>query len=137
MHVEVDWKGQASFLGKSSMGHEVLMDGPPKYGGQDQGVRPMEMVLLGLGGCASFDVVHFLKKARQKIASCRVEIRAERASGYPAVFEKIHLHFIVKGEDLVAKTVDRMVSLSAEKYCSASVMLARAGAEVTHSFEIV
>ena len=137
MDVQVKWSGDVKFTGKTSLGHEVLMDGPPQYGGDDGGPRPMEMVLLGLGGCASFDVVHFLKKARQDVTSCDVQITAERSDIPPSVFEKIHLHFELTGNNLSSSVVERMVRLSAEKYCSASIMLARSGAEITHSFKIL
>ena len=113
------------------------MDGPPDGGGRNIGLRPMEMVLLGVGGCSAYDVVTILEKSRQKVSDCRVELSAERADAIPAVFTRIHLHFVVTGEDLNPKQVERAVHLSAEKYCSASIMLARAGAEITHDFEIV
>lgn len=137
MIVNVTWQGDATFEGRSHQGHRLLMDGPPEFGGKNQGPRPMEMLLLGLGGCASFDVVHFLKKARESVTACNVEIRAERSQNVPSVFTTIHLHFEVSGVDLKKKTVERMVRLSAEKYCSASIMMARAGAQVTHSYTII
>ena len=123
------------FVGESGSGHSVVMDGPPESGGSNLGPRPMEMLLLGMGGCASFDVVHILKKARQQITDCEALIEAERADTEPKVFTKIHLHFIVTGRNLAAKRVERAISLSAEKYCSASIMLGKT-AEVTHDFEI-
>jgi putative redox protein len=136
LKVHITWLGDASFCGKTEEGQRVVMDGPPDHGGKGQGPRPMEMLLLGMGGCASFDVVHFLKKARQSIQSCETEITAERADTVPSVFTSIHLHFKVEGTNLSQKTVARMVGLSAEKYCSASIMLAKSGAQVSHSFEI-
>ena len=111
------------------------LDGAPESGGRDLGVRPMEMLLLGLGGCASFDVVMILQKARQNITNCEVEVSAERADTEPKVFTKIHLQFLVEGNDLSEKRVARAVSLSAEKYCSASKMLEKT-AEMTHGYTI-
>lgn len=131
-----EWQGGACFKGETPSGHQVVMDGPPDHGGENQGPRPMEMLMLGVAGCASFDVVHFLKKAREKVTGCRTEIEAVRADEVPSVYTRLHIHFIVSGEQLNEKKVERMVHLSAEKYCSASIMMARAGAEVTHSFEI-
>ncbi len=137
MKAEIKWVGDAMFLGESGSGHAVVMDGPPDHGGRNMGVRPMEMLLLGVGGCSTFDVVDILKKARQNVTSCQAKLEAERADAVPAVFTKIHIHFLVKGKDLKEKQVERAVSLSAEKYCSASIMLGKAGVAVTHSFEIV
>ncbi len=136
MKARVKWLDHMSFVGESGSGHSVVMDGAPESGGRDLGVRPMEMLLLGLGGCASFDVVMILKKARQNIKNCEVEITAERADTEPKVFTKIHLHFIVEGDNLTESRVDRAVSLSAEKYCSASKMLEKTAA-ITHDFELV
>jgi putative redox protein len=113
------------------------MDGPAEYGGKNQGPRPMEMLLLGVGGCSAFDVVHILKKARQDVTDCEAVLKAKRVDAVPAVFESIHLHFIVKGNNLKDAQVKRAVELSAEKYCSASIMLGKAGVEITHSYEIV
>ena len=135
MKARVKWLDNMSFVGESGSGHSVVMDGPPEAGGRDLGVRPMEMLLLGVGGCSSFDVVSILKKSRQAISDCEVAITAERADSEPKVFTKIHLHFLVTGTDLSEKRVETAVSLSAEKYCSASIMLAKT-ADVTHSFEI-
>lgn len=113
------------------------MDGPPEHGGRNIGIRPMEMLLLGLGGCSNFDVINILEKARQAVESCEVFLEAERADEEPKVFTKIHLHFVVKGHNLKETQVKRAIDLSAEKYCSASIMLGRAGVEVTHDYEIV
>lgn len=124
------------FIGESSSGHAVYMDGAPEYGGSDLGPRPMELLLLGMGGCTSFDVVHILKKARQQVTDCDAHIEAERAEADPKVFTKIHIHFIVSGHQVSEKHVDRAISLSAEKYCSASIMLGQT-AEITHDFEIL
>lgn len=136
MKATITWKGDAMFAAESGSGHTVIMDGPPDAGGRNQGVRPMEMLLLGLGGCSSFDVVSILKKSRQDVSGCATELSAERVDAIPAVFEKIHLHFIVTGNGLDAAKVKRAVDLSAEKYCSASIMLAQAGVQITHDFEI-
>jgi putative redox protein len=125
-----------SFVGESDSGHAVVMDSGPASGGRDIGVRPMEMLLLGLGGCTSIDVVSILHKSRQQVVDCEVEIEAERADAVPSVFTKIHVHFIVSGRGLDPAKVDRAVNLSATKYCSASIMLGKA-AEITHDFEIV
>lgn len=136
MNVSIQWAGEACFKGTSSSGHEITMDGPPDHGGRDQGPRPMELLLLGLGGCASFDVTSILKKARQDVTDCIAEIKAERAEAIPAVFTRIHIHFIVSGNGLKEKQVQRAVELSAEKYCSASIMFGKAGVEVSHDYEI-
>lgn len=125
------------FLGESGSGHTVVMDGPQSSGGRNMGLRPMEMVLIGTGGCSSYDVMSILKKSRQQVSACITDVNATRADATPAVFETIHLHFKVSGKDLSEKQVERAVSLSAEKYCSASIMLAAGGVKVTHSFEII
>jgi putative redox protein len=136
MKARVKWVEEATFIGESGSGHAVVMDGPPEHGGRDLGIRPMEMMLLGMGGCTSFDVMHILKKSRQSVTSCVAELEAERAGSEPKVFTRIHVHFIVSGEGLSEKQVERAVSLSAEKYCSASIMLGQAGVKITHDFEI-
>ncbi|WP_323751532.1 OsmC family protein [Marinobacter sp.] len=136
MKATVDWTGNVSFKATSGTGHSVQMDGPPDLGGQNLGPRPMEMLLMGVGGCSSFDVMSILKKSRQEVTACHAELEAERADAVPAVFTKIHLHFVVTGHNLKEKQVERAVSLSADKYCSASIMLGAAGVEITHSFEI-
>jgi putative redox protein len=125
-----------SFAGQSESGHTVVMDGPADGGGKNLGVRPMEMLLLGMGGCTSYDVVHILRKSRQQISDCVAEIDASRADTDPKVFTRIHVHFIVSGRGLEQKKVEMAVKLSAEKYCSASIMLGKV-AEITHDFEIV
>ena len=137
MQARVKWVEQAMFLAESGSGHAVVMDGPEQSGGRNIGVRPMEMLLMGLGGCSTFDVVSILQKSRQSVQDCEVRIDAERADVEPKVFTKIGLHFIVSGVGLKESVVKRAVDLSAEKYCSASIMLGRAGVEITHSFEIV
>jgi len=135
MRARVKWVEQATFIGESGSGHAVVMDGPPENGGRDLGVRPMEMLLLGMGGCTAFDVVHILGRQRQPVTDCVVELEAERAPEPPKVFTRIHVHFIVTGKGLAEKQVARAVQLSAEKYCSASIMLGKA-AEITHDHEI-
>jgi putative redox protein len=136
MKARVEWKDEASFLAESGSGHTVLMDGPPEAGGKNSGPRPMEMLLMGTGGCAAFDVVMILKKSRQEISDCVVEIEAERAAQEPKVFTRIHFHFILTGKTLNSAQVERAIKLSAEKYCSASIMLAKT-AQLTHDFDIV
>lgn len=136
MKARVKWVEAATFLGESGSGHSVVMDGPPDSGGRNLGVRPMEMLLLGMGGCTAFDVVYILKRARQPIDHCVVELSAERAESEPKVFTRIHVHFIVSGEGLAEKHVARAVELSAEKYCSASLMLGKT-AEISHDYEII
>ncbi|HBC18720.1 MAG TPA: OsmC family protein [Alcanivorax sp.] len=136
MKAVVKWQGEACYEAQTESGHTVLMDGPPDHGGQNRGPRPMETLLLGVGGCSSFDVVHILKKSRQDVTDCRCELNAERVDEVPAVFSKIHLHFIVSGNNLKENQVKRAVELSAEKYCSASIMLTRGGVEITHSYTI-
>ena len=125
-----------SFVGESGSGHSVVMDGAPEAGGRNLGVRPMEMLLLGLGGCTSFDVVSILQKSRQQLVDCEVEIEAERDDTVPKVFTRIHLHFIVSGRDLDPAKVAKAVDLSADKYCSASRMLEKTAA-ITHDFEVI
>ncbi len=136
MKTRIIWKGNVSFLAESDSGHSVLMDGAPEAGGQNAGPRPMEMLLMGLGGCTAFDVVMILKKGRHDIQDCVVEIEAQRASEDPKVFTDIHLHFIVTGKNMNSQHVERAIDLSAEKYCSASIML-KSTAKITHDFELI
>lgn len=136
MKAIVRWVEGVSFEAESGSGHTVTMDGPPDLGGKNLGPRPMEMLIMGMGGCASFDVLSMLKKSRQDVTACEARLDAERADAVPAVFTKIHMTFIVSGHQLKESQVKRAVSLSAEKYCSASIMMEAAGAEVTHSYEI-
>jgi len=136
MECRVTWAGEARFDAHSGTGHTVVMDGPEDHGGKNQGPRPMEMLLLGVGGCSAFDVVHILKKARQDVTHCEAQIKAERVDAVPAVFKSIHIHFVVKGNNLKEVQVKKAVELSAEKYCSASIMLGKAGVEITHSYEV-
>ena len=135
MKATVELQQNVCFKGTAGSGSSVLMDGPPEHGGENNGPRPMEMLLLGMGGCASFDVVHILRKRRLEVSDCICEIEAERAETEPKVFTKIHLHFKVFGKDISERAVARAVELSAEKYCSASIMLGKT-ADVTHSFEL-
>ena len=136
MQAREKWLDHMSFVGESGSGHSVVMDGAPEVGGRNLGIRPMEMLLLGLGGCSSFDVVLILQKSKQAVTDCEVLIEAERAEKDPKVFTKIHLHFIVKGHNLAPDKVERAINLSAEKYCSASIMLGKT-AEISHDFEIL
>jgi putative redox protein len=136
MECRVKWLDHMSFVGESGSGHSVVMDGAPDAGGRNLGVRPMEMLLLGLGGCTAFDVISILRKSRQQVVDCEVELEAERAEEVPKVFTKIHLHFIVSGKDLDQNRVARAVELSADKYCSASRMLEKTAA-ISHDFEVV
>lgn len=136
MKARIKWVEDVTFMGESGSGHAVIMDGAPEAGGRNIGVRPMEMLLLGLGGCTAFDVVQILRKSRQPITHCVAEIEAERASQDPKVFTKIHVHFKVTGKGLTDTAVARAVNLSAEKYCSASIMLGKT-AQITHDYEII
>jgi putative redox protein len=124
-----------TFVAESGSGHAVVMDASPDVGGRDLGARPMELVLMGTGGCSAIDVVHILRKARQAISDCVVELEAERAAEDPKVFTRIHMHYVVTGKGLSPAQVERAVKLSKDKYCSASIMLART-AEITADFEI-
>lgn len=126
----------ASFKGESGSGHTVIMDGPPDAGGKDLGVRPMEMILLGVGGCTAFDVMLILQRGRQAVTDCVVELEATRADTEPKVFTHIHIHFVVTGKGLSEKHVKRAIELSADKYCSASIMLKKA-VEISHDYEII
>lgn len=135
MQVKIKWIDGVSFVGESETGHAVVLDGAPENGGRNIGMRPMEMLLIGMGACTSFDVVTILKKSRQPIVDCVAEINADRADEIPKVFTKIHVHFVVTGTGLNETQVERAVKLSAEKYCSASIMLGKV-CEITHDFEI-
>ena len=136
MKARIKWVENVCFMGESETGHAVILDGAPDAGGRNLGMRPMEMLLIGMGACTSFDVVTILKKSRQPVTDCVAEIEAARADEIPKVFTRIHVHFIVTGNGLNPVQVERAVKLSAEKYCSASIMLGKA-AEITHDFEIV
>jgi putative redox protein len=136
MKARIKWLDHMSFVGESGSGHSIVMDASPDDGGRNLGVRPMETVLLGLGGCTAIDVMMILQKARQQVEDCILEISAERAAEVPKVFTKIHLHYRVKGRDLSAKQVERAINLSAEKYCSVTKMLEKT-AQITHDFELL
>jgi putative redox protein len=136
MKARVKWVEQRTFAGESGSGHLVMMDGAPESGGRNLAARPMELLLLGMGGCTAFDVVMILEKAREKITDCVVEMEAVRADIDPKVFTKIELHFIVTGKNLKQEKVERAVNLSAEKYCSASLMLGKT-AEITHRVTVI
>jgi putative redox protein len=136
MKSRVKWVENVCFMAESGSGHAIIMDGAPDIGGKNLGPRPMEMLLMGTGGCTSVDVIMILQKSRQDVVDCEVEIEAERAEDHPKVFTRIHMHFTVKGRYLKPEVVDRAIKLSAEKYCSASIILGKT-AQMTHDFEIV
>ncbi len=136
MKTDLQWRDGVHFVAKSSHGPEVNIDGPPDIGGRNQGLRPMELMLMGIGGCTAVDVLHILHKSRCIVDSCRTTISAERAETDPRVFEKIHIHFALSGPSLLESKVSRAIELSAEKYCSASILMKRAGVEVTHDWSI-
>ena len=137
MKATVSWAGDAKFLAESGTGHTITIDGPESEGGKNAGVRPMEMMLMGLGGCTSFDVMMILKKSRQPVESCVAHIEATRADEIPSVFTDIHIHFEVTGRGVKENQVKRAIELSAEKYCSASIMLEKGGVNITHDFELI
>ncbi|WP_028081946.1 OsmC family protein [Solimonas soli] len=136
MKARVKWTENAVFVAESGSGHAIVLDGPPEIGGRNLGPRPMEMVLMGVGACSAVDVTLILKKARQQVSDCWVELEAERAETEPKVFTRIHMQFVVTGKNLAENHVKRAVELSAEKYCSASIMLARGGVAISHGYEI-
>lgn len=136
MKARVKWVQDVMFVGESGSGHAVVMDGAPDAGGRNLGFRPMEMLLLGLGGCSAFDVVLILKRGREQVTDCVVDIDAERAATDPKVFTKIKMRYLVTGRALDAKKVGRAIQLSAEKYCSASAILAQT-AQITHEIDII
>ena len=135
MECTVRWGDGMTFVAETGSNHLVTMDGAPEGGGRNLGPRPMETVLIGTGGCTAYDVVHILKKNNQDVENCEVKLTAERAASDPKVFTKIHFHFIVTGKSLKREQVERAIHLSAEKYCSASIMLGKM-AEITHDFEM-
>lgn len=136
MEAKVKWVDGVMFVGETGSGHAVVMDGPLDHGGRNMGARPMEMILLGVGGCSSFDVIQILQKGRNDIVDCVCQVQAERVDAIPSVFSKIHLHFIVSGRNLKPAAVERAVKLSAEKYCSASIMLGKV-VDITHDYEVI
>ena len=136
MNTEIQWIDNVHFKATSDSGHTVLIDGPPDAGGENRGSRPMELMLMGVGGCTSFDVVNILRKSRQQVRQCVTQITARRAEEVPQVFESINIHFAIEGSEIDEQKVERAIHLTAEKYCSASIMLQRAGVEISHTFEI-
>ncbi|MDH3514189.1 MAG: OsmC family protein [Gammaproteobacteria bacterium] len=136
MKATIKWNGEVCFAGTADSGHTVIMDGAPEAGGRNKGSRPMELVLIGTGGCTAFDVMHILRKSRQEVTGCVAEVEAKRAETDPKVFTNIHIHFVITGKNLDAKKVQHAIELSATKYCSASIMLAKT-AKITHDFDIV
>ena len=136
MNISVKWIDGLLMVGKSDSGHAIVMDGPPEIGGENLGVRPMEMLLLGMAGCTMIDVVSTLKKMREDVVDCQTQVSADRAEAYPKVFTNIHIHFILRGNQLNPSNVDKAIKLSAEKYCSASIMIGKT-AIITHDYEII
>jgi putative redox protein len=136
MECTVRWHDGMSFIAETGSGHMVAMDGAPEAGGRNLAPRPMELLLAGAGGCTAFDVVMILKRGRQEVSGCEVKLSAERAEADPKVFTRINLHFVVTGKDLKADAVERAIKMSAEKYCSASIMLGKT-AVMTHTWEVV
>ena len=137
MKARIKWVEDVCFVGESGSGHAIVMDGAPEGGGRNLAPRPMEMVLVGTGGCTAYDVVVILKKSGQDVTGCEVKLSSERAPNDPKVFTRIHMHFVVKGRGLKEAQVKRAIELSAEKYCSASIMLGAAGVAITHDYEII
>ena len=136
LKARVKWIEGTLMVGESGSGHAMVMDGPPEHGGRNLGMRPMELLLLGMGGCTEFDVMMMLRKSRQEVLSCEVRLEAQRADSEPKVFTAIHAHFVIRGSNLSEKHVQRAIALSAEKYCSASIMLEKT-ARITHDYEII
>lgn len=136
MKANIKWTGDVSFTGTADSGHTVIMDGAPESGGRNQGSRPMELVLIGMGGCTAYDVIHILRKSRQEVTDCVAQIEAKRAETDPKVFTNIHIHFVVTGKNLDEKKVQHAIELSATKYCSASIMIGKT-AKITHDFELI
>ena len=137
MQARIKWAENAAFIGETGSGHALVIDGPQDIGGRNLGPRPMEMMLLSVGSCSAVDVVHILKKARQDVTDCVVDVKGTRAETDPKVFTAIHLHFVITGRALAENHVKRAVELSADKYCSASIMIAKGGCKVTHDYEMV
>ena len=136
MNISVKWIDGLLMVGKSDSGHAIVMDGPPEIGGENLGVRPMEMLLLGMAGCTMIDVVSTLNKMREDVVDCQTQVSADRAEEYPKVFTNIHVHFILSGKQLDPSKVGKAIKLSAEKYCSASIMISKT-ATITHDYEII
>ena len=136
MNISVKWIDGMLMVGQSDSGHAIVMDGPPEIGGENLGVRPMEMLLLGMTGCTVIDVISTLKKMREDVVDCQTQVSADRSEEYPKVFTNIHVHFVFRGKQLNTSKIDKAIKLSAEKYCSASIMLGKT-AVITHDFEII
>jgi putative redox protein len=136
MKVRIKWIENVAFVAETGSGHAFVMDGATEGGGRNLGPRPMEVVLAGTGGCTAYDVVTILRKSRQDVRDCHVSVEADRSPADPKVFTRIHMHFVVRGRAVKPEQVERAIRLSAEKYCSASIMLGKT-AEITHDFEIV
>jgi len=136
MKVRIKWIENVAFVGETGSNHAIVMDGAPEGGGRNIGPRPMETVLAGTGGCAAYDVVAILRKARQDITDCVVDVEADRAAEDPKVFTRIHFHFTIKGRNIKREHVERAIHLSADKYCSASIMLGKT-AQISHDYEIM
>jgi len=137
MHARISWREAVRFEAQTGSGHAFALDGPPEAGGRNAGARPMELILVGVAGCAAYDVVHILRRGHLEVSGCTAEVEAERAPDPPRVFTRIRLHFVVSGAGLSDSKVARAVRLSAEKYCSASIMLSRGGVAVEHSYRVV
>lgn len=137
MKASLKWIDNVMFVGESGSGHTVVTDGAEDGGGRNIGMRPMELMLLSVGSCSSYDVMTMLKKSRQSVTRCEVEVTGERVDAVPALFEAMHIHFRLSGTDLSEKHVARAIELSAEKYCSASIMMRNAGVKISHDFEIL
>jgi len=136
MHTQIKWIDDLTFMGETPSGHSLTMSAGAKFGGRDSAVRPMEMILLGMGGCSAIDVMSILEKSRQKVTDCRVELTAKRADQIPKVFTQIHVHYVVSGCGIKESHVARAIKLSAEKYCSVSIMLAKS-VDITFDYEII
>ena len=136
MNISVKWINGMLMVGQSDSGHAIVMDGPPEIGGENLGVRPMEMLLLGMTGCTVIDVISTLKKMREDVVDCQTQVSADRSEEYPKVFTNIHVHFVLRGKQLNPLKVDKAIKLSAEKYCSASIMIGKT-AIITHDYEII
>jgi len=136
MNISVKWIDGFLMVGKSDSGHAIVMDGPPEIGGENLGIRPMEMLLLGMAGCTMIDVLSTLKKMREDVVDCQTQVSAERSEEHPKVFTNIHVHFVLRGKKLDPSKIDKATKLSAEKYCSASIMIGKT-ANITHDYEII
>lgn len=137
MKASICWTGAVRFEGTPGSGHRIAIDGPPQFGGGNQGVRPMELMLLGVGGCTAFDVLRILRRGRQHVTDFQTDIDAERAETDPKVFTRIRLRFRITGRDLDRRKIERAIALTAEKYCSASILLERAGVAISHDYEVI